>query len=397
MVKTDTVKGFKDFIGEDAQKRAKLKRIIEEQFEKYGFEPAETPIVEFENFVTGGNSNDEAVRDVFRLKDRGERELALRYEFTFQLRRLAKGQKLPYKRYQIGYNFRDEPIKKGRLRQFIQCDCDIVGSTLKEEAELMSLIQTTFKNLEINPVIYVNNRQLVNEILVSENIEEKYREQVIREIDKLGKLKKEEIAKNLKEFGAEKILNIFDGDDESFEKYKFYDEIKKLRRYCKLFGIDIIFKPTLMRGLSYYNGTVFEVWSKDINVSIGGGGSFLVDKMQATGFAFGLEPISLISPLEGDPIQYLVLSLDQDEDSIKIATILRDKGSKVQLMMDKTVKKGLEYANSKKISNVIIIGENEVNTGKIKIKNMITGNEEEVEIKNLDKVLNTGDQSNGRQ
>jgi histidyl-tRNA synthetase len=378
MVKTDTVKGFKDFLGEEARKRVKLKRIIEEQFEKYGFEPAETPIVEFEKFVIGENSNDEAVRDVFRLKDRGDRELALRYEFTFQLKRIAKGQKLPYKRYQIGYNFRDEPIKRGRLRQFIQCDCDIIGSSLKEEAELLSTVQTTFEKLNINPVIYINNRQLVNEILVSENIEEKYREQVIREIDKLDKLKKSEIAKNLEKFNAQKILNIFDGDEKGFEKYKFYEKIKELKTFCKLFNIDVIFKPTLMRGLSYYNGTVFEVWGKDINVSIGGGGSYLVNDMQTTGFSFGLEPISLISKLEGDPIEYLILSLDQDKEAIKVANSLRENEKSVQLMMDKTIKKGLEYANAKNISNVIIIGEEEVKSSEYKVKNMKTGKESKV-------------------
>ncbi|MBU4116795.1 MAG: ATP phosphoribosyltransferase regulatory subunit, partial [Nanoarchaeota archaeon] len=134
-MKTDLVKGFKDYAGKEAQKRAQIKNIIVETFEQYGFEPAETPIIEYEEFVKGNNSQDEAVRDVFKLKDRGKRKLALRYEFTFQLKRLAKNKKLPYKRYQIGPVFRDEPIRPGRTRQFIQCDADIIGSTIKDEAE----------------------------------------------------------------------------------------------------------------------------------------------------------------------------------------------------------------------------------------------------------------------
>ena len=89
-MKTDLVKGFKDYAGQEAQKRAQIKKIIVETFEQYGFEPAETPIIEYEEFVKGNNSQDEAVRDVFKLKDRGKRKLALRYEFTFQLKRLAK-------------------------------------------------------------------------------------------------------------------------------------------------------------------------------------------------------------------------------------------------------------------------------------------------------------------
>ena len=105
VVNSQTIKGFKDFVGVEALKRKEMINIIEEQFELYGFEIAETPIIESEKFVKGENSEDEAVRDVFKLKDRGKRELALRFEFTFQLKRLAKNQKLPFKRYQIGYNF----------------------------------------------------------------------------------------------------------------------------------------------------------------------------------------------------------------------------------------------------------------------------------------------------
>ena len=111
-MKINTVKGFRDFIGDDARKRAYIKSIIEEQFLLYGYEPSETPVIENENFVIGDNFNDDAVRDIYRLEDRAKRKLALRYEFTFQLKRISKNQKLPFKRYQIGYNFRDEPIKR---------------------------------------------------------------------------------------------------------------------------------------------------------------------------------------------------------------------------------------------------------------------------------------------
>src|SRR3989344_1157342 len=149
MVNINNVKGFSDYLGADATKREKIKEIIKKQFEFYGFEPAETPIIEQEEFTTGNNEKDEAIRDVFKLKDKGERKLALRYEFTFQLKRIAKNQKLPYKRYQIGYIFRDEPIRQGRMRQFVQCDCDVVGSTLKDEAECLTIGKKIFDELKI--------------------------------------------------------------------------------------------------------------------------------------------------------------------------------------------------------------------------------------------------------
>src|SRR3989338_10630163 len=132
---SEVVKGFSDYTGEEAIKREKIRKVIEETFNLYGFEPAETPIIENEEFVIGENKSDEAVSVRYKLEDRGKRKLALRYEFTFQLKRLAQNKKLPYKRYQIGYNFRDEPVREGRTRQFIQCDADIVDSTTKDEAE----------------------------------------------------------------------------------------------------------------------------------------------------------------------------------------------------------------------------------------------------------------------
>ena len=118
--KFDTIKGFNDFTGKEALKRTEIKNIIESIFEVYSFNPAETPIIEYEEFVKGEGKEDEAISDIFKLKDKGKRDLALRYEFTFQLKRIAKNKKLPYKRYQIGEVFRDEPASSNRFRQFTQ-------------------------------------------------------------------------------------------------------------------------------------------------------------------------------------------------------------------------------------------------------------------------------------
>src|SRR3989344_2735207 len=130
----ETAKGFRDI--EDASKRIAIRNIIENIFQLYNFKPVETPIIEYEEFVKGNNQNDEAVSDIFVLKDKGNRDLALRYEFTFQLKRLAQNKKLPYKRYQIGTLFRDEPLGPNRWRSFTQCDADVVGSSIKDEADL---------------------------------------------------------------------------------------------------------------------------------------------------------------------------------------------------------------------------------------------------------------------
>jgi histidyl-tRNA synthetase len=375
---TTKVKGFEDFLGEDAKKRERMIDIIRNQFKLFGFEPAETPIVESEEFVRGDNEKDSAVRDIFKLQDRGERKLALRFEFTFQLKRIAKNQKLPYKRYQIGYNFRDEPIREGRLRQFIQCDADIIGSSLKDEAELLALAKNVFDELKISSKIFINNRKLINEILETEKISERDRDQIIRELDKLDKLSKEEVAKNLKEFKAEKLVDIFTGKEKSFEKYAYFKEVQKLKDLAKAYDVEVEFRPFLARGLSYYNGSVFEIWSNELGVSLSGGGSFLIDGIQSTGISFGIEPLFLISKVDNTNKDVLILSISQDEKSIALANKLRQKSVPVILLMDKSPSKALDYANSKKIEKVVIVGEEEVKSKKYTIKNMKTGKEEKL-------------------
>ena len=135
----ETVKGFKDVLGGEALKREKIREILTNNFRLYGFEYAETPTIEYEEFVKKGNENDEVISDIFRLKDKGNRNLALRYELTFPLKRIAKNKKLPYKRYQIGSVFRDEPISSNRFREFTQCDIDIIGSGYKDDAEVLKI------------------------------------------------------------------------------------------------------------------------------------------------------------------------------------------------------------------------------------------------------------------
>src|SRR3990170_3098681 len=147
---SEPVKGFRDFAGKEAKKLSEIQKILVTIFERYGFEPSETPIIEYEDFVKGENKEDEAVSDIFRLKDKGKRNLALRYEFTFQLKRLMTNRKLPYKRYQIGYVFRDEPVAANRVRQITQCDADIVGlseNPARDEAEILSLADDILKQL----------------------------------------------------------------------------------------------------------------------------------------------------------------------------------------------------------------------------------------------------------
>lgn len=377
---TEPVKGFRDYTGEEAKKREKIREILVKTFSSYGFEPAETPIIEREEFVKGENANDEAVSDIFKLQDKGKRNLALRYEFTFQLKRLAQNRKLPYKRFSIGYVFRDEPVTGNRFRQFTQCDIDTVGSSIKDEAEILAVTSQALKRLGIEFTINFNNRKLMNEILDNEGIKNK--EEVIREIDKLDKLSREEVKNNLKKYKAEKVVDLFENKESFFKKYSFYKEISELKEYCAMYEAEINFLPTLARGLSYYTGSVFEIKTKEMKETICGGGSYLINGISATGISFGLERLSMLAKLTEIKNEILVISIGQDKEAIELGRELRKNRIPVVQMYGKP-SKALEYANSYAISFVIFVGEDEIKKKKFKLKNMATGKEEFLSIKEV--------------
>jgi len=369
----ETIKGFKDYIGEEAKKRAEIKKILVETFEKYGFEPAETPVIEAEEFARGENTNDEAVSDIYKMEDKGKRKLALRYEFTFQLKRLMQNKKLPYKRYQIGEVFRDEPVSSNRFRQFVQSDVDTIGSTIKDDAEILALTKEVLEKLGIKFKIYIGNRALLNEILEELGIKSN-QNQILREIDKLDKLSEAEIKSNLKKYKAENFVNILKKPEKYFEKYKNYKDIFELKKYCKNYGVDFVFQPSLVRGLSYYNKNVFEIKTPEAKSTIVGGGSYIFNGIQSTGISFGLDRLSSLAKINYEKEKYLVISLDKDKEAIKLAERLRKENKIVNLFYGKP-SKALEYANSYKFSKVIFVGENEIKKEKFMVKDMKSGKE----------------------
>lgn len=383
----ETVKGFKDFTGEEAQKREYIRAILVKNFQKYGFEPAETPVVEYREFVKGDNQNDEAVSDIFKLEDRGKRELALRYEFTFQLKRLMMGKKMPYKRFSIGPVFRDEPVKGNRFRQFVQCDIDTIGATIKDEAEVLAVVKRVLSELKINFVIYINNRKLLNEILEKENIEKMDFDKVIKEIDKLDKLDRDEVYNNLRGLGAQNVLEIFEKPLDFFEKYENYKEIKELIGYCKSYGVEVVFSPSLARGLSYYNGSVFEVKTKEMKETITAGGSFMFNNVQSTGLSFGLDRLCMLAKDQENTEKVMVLSIGENEKAVEISEKLRDLDMNVIVSYDK-ISKALDYADSKKVSKVIFVGSDEVSKGKVKVRDMKTGKEKLIDITKIGEIRN---------
>jgi len=380
-MKTENVKGFRDIV---STKRKAIVSIFENIFQLYSFQPVETPIIEYEEFVNSGNENSEAISDIFKLQDKGKRKLALRYEFTFQLKRLAKNKKLPYRRYQIGPVFRDEPVTGNRWRQFTQCDADIIGSTIKDEAEIIRMISDILNRLNIKFTININNRRLLNEILDEKGIKEKDKETVIREIDKLDKLPESEIKQNLKKYKAASVLAIFKKPESYFKKYKSYSEIQELKKLCSLYKTKVNFVPSLARGLSYYTGTVFEI-KGSLKETIAAGGSYLVNEIPSTGISFGLDRLELLAKIPENNKKILIISINQDKKAIQLAEKIRKFNLPCSIFYNKPGK-ALEYANSLKIPYVIFLGKEEIKKGKIKLRDMKTGKEKLISEKELENI-----------
>ena len=219
----------------------------------------------------------------------------------------------------------------------------------------------------------------MNEILDSEGIKNK--EEVIREIDKLDKLSEKEILENLKKYNAEKVLKIFKEKENFFRKYQSYKEIEELKKYCAYYGVETNFLPSLARGLSYYNGSVFEVKS-EVKETITAGGSYLINGIQSTGISFGLERLSMLARLTEFNNGILIISINEDKEAIKLGGELRKNLIPVAQMYGKP-SKALEYANSYAIPFVIFVGEDEIKKKKFKLKDMATGKEEFLSIKEV--------------
>ena len=381
----ETVKGFRDVLPPESIKRQKIRQIIEKNFKIFGFIPIETPTIEYEELVKGDNEKDSAVSDRFRLTDRGKRELALRFEFTFQLKRIFKENpniKLPFRRYQMGYVFRDEPIEKDRYREFMQCDVDIIGdASIKADAECLAVTDKICKELEIKYKVLINNRKLINSIL--QRLEINDNQNVLRELDKIAKVGEDIVKQELTRYAEKdqivKLFKILNNNIDYFVKEKFEgaNEILELMNLCKQYKINAIFSPFLMRGLAYYTGNIFEGYSDEIRGSIFGGGRYdnsvgrYVNKqLPAVGNSLGR---LLDLKVNAESTKCLLISIAQDKKTIDLMSNLRD--SEISCFMMEKPSKALEYANSYEIPFVIFLGEDEVKKKKFKLRDMKTGKE----------------------
>ena len=396
-MKPETAKGTRDLIPKEALFKDEIISKLKKIFELYGYSPLETPILErYDTLSAKYAGGSEILKETFKLKDQGKRELGLRYDLTVPFARFVgmnPNIKLPFKRYQIGPVFRDGPIKLGRFREFYQCDADVVGTeSIMAESELINLASRFFKEINQEITIKVNSIKILKSIMNYLEIEKDKQGKVILTIDKKEKISDEELKKELKAIiknKADKVLKIINKNDLSYLKKILKDndginEIEELLRLTKA-----QFDVSLARGLSYYTGTIFEVYLRDSNVksSVAAGGrydnmiqNFLEsnNKYPAVGISFGIDVIleSLKKPEKETTTEIYIIPINKQKESFEIAEKLRGNGLKIDMdLIGRGISKNLDYANKLRIPYVIFIGEEELKKDKLKLRNMKTGEE----------------------
>ncbi len=418
-----TAKGVRDIPPEEKALKNQVANTLTQVFELYGFAPLETPILErYETLAAkfaAGEASD-ALKETFKLIDQGGRELGLRFDLTVPLARFMAMNpmlKMPFKRYEIGQVFRDGPIKLGRYREFWQCDVDIIGSnSMLADAEILAVVDAVFKKLNLNIVIKVNNRKVLNGILTQAGIIEKEKkENAIIAIDKLDKIGKEGVGKELQErgFSKKQIEAIFSLVKENIPfaefKKKMTDteglqgiqELDELFSYLKAMNISTMqFDVSLARGLAYYTGSVFEarLCRGSMSSSVAGGGRWDTmignfmgagKEVPAVGVAFGLEPIMdtlrLEKKIKSKPAaQVYVIPINTVTESLQMVQELRASDIAASFSLGKKgVSKNLEYASSLGIPYAIIVGEDELKQKKVLLRDMNDGTQQLLALKEV--------------
>lgn len=389
-----TLKGFRDFLPEEKRKRQWLEKQLIQTFESWGYQPLETPTLEPLELFDGEIGEDEKL--FFKFKDLGGRDVALRYDQTVPTCRViglnAGNLNLPFRRYQIQSNFRAEKPQKGRFREFVQADIDIFGiKSPLADAEAIALSLDVYRRLGVKQIkVLINNRDLMKNVPY----------EAIAAIDKLEKIGSEGVIADMvkKGISQKKAQEYFD----SVKNLKPDETVQTIFDYLKNYGFkqeNFQFQPTLARSFSYSQGPIWEMVIPDYSAgSVGGGERY--DSMlkritgrniPATGIAFGfdrtLEALEELKLLPDFPTltQVLVTALSAKyfRQGLKIAQKLRDSGINTQTYPDPTIdfRKQLKFANKESIPFVVIIGEQEVSENKLSLKNMDTGDQQLLTLK----------------
>lgn len=433
IVRPSTLPGFLELLPEDQILFNKIKDTIRSTYEKYGFIPIDTPLIE-KSEVLLAKGGGETEKQIYRFT-KGDTDMALRFDLTVPLARYVAQHfpelTFPYRRYHIGKVYRGERSQRGRFREFYQCDVDIIGNgklSITYDAEIPSIIYSTFKNLGFEDfTIRINNRKLLNGFFQSLEIDNTV--DVLRTIDKLEKIQEKGVVEELSDFGLtseviDKILtfiNIEGSNEEKIQALKSLNiqnetfqaginELETVINYVKTFNVperNYTLDLTVARGLDYYTGTVYETYLNDYkeigSVCSGGryenlAGYYTTQNLPGVGVSIGLTrlfyQLKEAGLLEKDSpstlTQVIIIPMDEgfNEYSIKAANKLREKGIIVEVYFEKAkIGKKLNYANKLNIPYALLIGEEEVKTQRVSLKDMKTGVQELVLLEDVVKTI----------
>lgn len=428
-------KGTRDFGPQEVYKRQYIIRTLREVFERFGFQPIETPAMEQLSTLTG-KYGDEGDKLLFRILNSGDflrkadaqalaekdsqalspsiSEKGLRYDLTIPFARYVVMNQhaitLPFRRYQIQPVWRADRPQKGRYREFYQCDVDIVGTgSLLCEAELIQIYQQAFSALQLPVNILINNRKILEGLAEVIGAKDQFNALVVA-LDKLDKIGWEKVIEEMERNGidrskAEQLQQIIEnsGNDLSALRealagsaagLKGIDEIETIFSYLnddEKAGVS--FTLTLARGLDYYTGTIFEVKAKDTQMgSIGGGGRyddltgvFGLKEVSGVGVSFGLDRIydvleekGLYPETAAQGTQVLFVNFDSEGEAAAFGYCreLRAAGFRAEVYPESAkMKKQMKYADANQIPFVILIGSEERQQGVVTLKDMATGDQ----------------------
>lgn len=446
MSKPSIPEGTRDFSPEQMFKRNYIFDTIKNVFRRYGFKQIETPTLEKLSTLTG-KYGDEGDKLLFKVLNNGDFLLkaneealktgnstklvssicdrGLRYDLTVPFARYVVMHQnditFPFKRYQVQPVWRADRPQRGRYREFYQCDVDVVGSnSLLYEAELLQIYDTVFSDLKLPVTIAVNNRKILFGIAEAVGATDKFVDLTVA-IDKFDKIGWSGVAEELSNRGfdavaisdIEKLLAITElnalepyfGRSENLKHG--VEEIQTVLGFLKDYSFKnrVKFDLTLARGLNYYTGCIFEVRADTVKMgSIGGGGRyddltgvFGLKNVSGVGISFGadriydcLEELGLFPENANQQTQIMFATFDEDclRTAFNLATQLRHKNLSVEVYPEATkIKKQLDYANKNNIPFVAVIGSEELNEKAIMLKNMITGDQQKVQLSMVNDVM----------
>lgn len=404
-----TLKGFRDFLPAEKRIRDQVKASITKSFERYGFEPLETPTLEYAELLLG-KYGDEADKLVYSFADRGERQVALRYDQTVPTARvlaqyqneLGKG----FRRYQIQNVFRADKPQKGRYREFTQCDADIFGSTSPlADAEILAVYSAIYLDLGlVDLVIELNDRETLIKTLSPFASDIVGVASIIQSIDKLDKMSEEDvlkelISKGLSNSNASKALSAIKSATPSSNLVEIIETAKTLGVSDK----NIRFNPALARGLDYYTGMIFEGKIEGVSGSVGGGGRYdrLIESLggpsiPAVGFGLGfdrtvevMQTKGLLTTSQSTQAIVTIFSPTLQAKSLNITQSLRAAGINTELYPDAgdKLEKQLKYADKKGIPYALVLGQDEVDNNVVNLKNLATREQKTLPLDEVIKLL----------